>query len=336
MRIVTALLFLLLSCQSSIALEQSSTAIQSKLAKNSLLLDIDNVNEQFLIAVGERGHIIRSIDGIHWQQVDAPSNTTLTSVFFVNELMGWAVGHDATILHSQDGGLSWQVQQSIPQLERPLLDVVFKDQLNGIAVGAYGMFFRTNDGGKHWQQEFHLSLLLPEDYEYLQELKNEDEQAFLDERGSLLPHFNRIFLDGRTVYLAGELGLLAKSNDLGKSWQRLAEIYQGSFFDIARTQQGNLLAVGLRGHIFRSLTNGSPWKHSEVATTALLNNIVLAGEKQLFILGNNGVLLESKDDGQAFITHLQPDGKGLLSGVVFKNKLIIASEVGIKSLKVVD
>jgi len=336
MRNITALLFILLFCQNSIAFEQPNVAMHSSLAKASLLLDIDNINDSFLVAVGERGHIIRSHDGVNWQQVDVPSNTTLTSVFFINELLGWAVGHDATILHSQDGGLSWQIQQSLPELERPLLDVAFKDELHGIAVGAYGIFFRTNNGGKSWQQEFHLSLLLKEDFDYLQELKSEDEQAYLDERGSLLPHFNHVFLDGRTVYLSGELGLLAKSNDLGKTWQRLAQIYQGSFYDIARTQLGNLLAVGLRGNIYRSLTNGTPWKRSIVSTTALLNSIVLAGEKQLFILGNNGTLLESKDDGQTFITHLQQDGKALLSGVAFRNLLVIASEVGIKSLKVVD
>jgi len=318
------------------AFEQNNSAIQSVLVKESLLLDIANIDDNFLIAVGERGHILRSSDGTNWQQVSAPTNTTLTSVFFINELLGWAVGHDATILHSNDGGMSWKIQQSLPTFERPLLDVSFIDELHGIAVGAYGMFFRTQDGGKNWQQEFHISLLLAEDLEYLEELKKEDEQAYLDERGNLLPHFNRILFDGSVAYLAGELGLLAKSNDLGKTWQRLDQIYQGSFYDIAKTQLGALVAVGLRGNIFRSSLNSTSWQQSPISTTALLNSIILTGDNHLFVLGNNGLLLESKDDGKTFVKHQQDDGKALLSGVIFKNRLIIASEVGIKSLKVVD
>jgi len=318
-----------------LANEPASNAIKSSLVTKSLLLDITNVSEQFLVAVGERGHIIRSVDGENWQQMDVPSTITLTSVTFVNEKLGWAVGHSALILHTKDGGNTWQQQQYLPQLEKPILDIVFKNEKEGIAIGAYGLFFRTSDGGESWKQEFHLSLLSQEDLEYLAELKSEDEQAYLDERGSILPHFNRIFIDGRTMYLVGEVGLIAKSNDFGESWQRFDDIYQGSFFDFARTLRGNLLAVGLRGNAYRSVSNGTPWQKSTTSTTALLNSIVLTASEQLFILGNNGVLLESRDDGHTFTLRNQPDGKALLSGVVFHNKLIVASEVGIKVLQVI-
>lgn len=314
----------------------SKPAIKSDLAVKSMLFDIDNVNEEFVIAVGERGHILRSSDAKTWQQVNVPSQTTLTAVTFVNSLLGWAVGHDATILNTTDGGMTWHIQQFLPQTQKPLLDVAFKDENEGVALGAYGSFYRTLDGGKNWQQEFHTSLLNQQDKDYLEELRQEDEQAYLEERASILPHFNRIFVDGRTTFLVGEVGLIAKSNDFGRTWQRFDEIYQGSFFDITRTQQGNLVAVGLRGNIFHSLTNGASWLKSETDITTLLNSVVLAGESQVFVLGNSGVLLESRDDGQTFTKHIQEDGKALLAGVTFNGQLIVASEVGIKVLQVVN
>lgn len=320
----------------SLAADSSSTAylpsVKAPLASQSLLLDITSIGQNKLVAVGERGHIIISTDGVNWQQANVPVQTTLTNVFFYNEQLGWAVGHDSTILHSQDGGLTWQVQLYKPTLEKPLLDIVFKTPLEGVAIGAYGLLFRTLDGGKTWVSEFHSEFLLPDDVEYLAELKQEDEEAYLDEASSILPHFNRLIIDGRTLYMVGEIGLIAKSNDFGRDWQLFDEIYQGSFFDMARTMKGNLLVVGLRGHVFRSLKNGTPWQQRQTNTTALINDIVLTNDDRIFLLANNGTLLESNDDGQSYRLRNQKDGKSLIAGVWFNNQLIVVSDVGVKTI----
>ena len=119
------------------------SARAAPLASQSLLLDITKINPSTLVAVGERGHILLSSDGQQWQQASVPVQSTLTAVYFVDETHGWAVGHDATILATIDGGLSWQIQQYLPKVEKPLLDVLFSDKDNGIAIGAYGLFYRT-------------------------------------------------------------------------------------------------------------------------------------------------------------------------------------------------
>jgi len=215
-----------------------------------------------------------------------------------------------------------------------LLDVLFKDVNNGIAIGAYGMFYRTDNGGKTWTEEFHEEFLPLEDIEYLNELKMEDEESYLDERASILPHFNRIVQDGRTMYLAGEMGLIAKSNDFGVTWEPYQNIYQGSFFDMERTQSGNLIVAGLRGNIFRSLRNGTPWSHVQTKTTALLSDIVLTDDDRVLVVGNNGVLLISDDDGLTFRLRPEHDGKAMIAGTWYKNALYAASEVGIKKITI--
>lgn len=313
---------------------QPLSAIQAPLASKSLLLDIVQASPTKLVAVGERGHILLSSNATQWQQAQVPVQSTLTAVYFVDETHGWAVGHDATILASVDGGATWQIQQHLPQVEKPLLDVLFTDKNNGVAIGAYGLFYRTTDGGKQWTIEYHNEFLYPEDQEYLAELKLQDEEAYLDEQSSILPHFNRIVADGRTLYIVGEIGLIAKSNDFGVTWSKFDEIYPGSFYDIKRTQLGNLLVVGLRGNIFRSLKNGTPWQASEGEVTALLSSIVLSNDERIFVLGNNGVLLESQDDGVTFVEHPQKDGKALINGVWFNNKIIAVSDIGIKTINV--
>ncbi|WP_448564248.1 WD40/YVTN/BNR-like repeat-containing protein [Thalassotalea ganghwensis] len=331
---ILSLIFAVIFASLSVCEINNHPAIMSKLAQKSLMLDIENVGDQFLIAVGERGHILRSDNGKDWQQMTSPTQTALTSVNFVSYSEGWAVGHDATILYTNDSGFTWQVQYINPKLETPFLNVMFKDNQNGVAVGSYGMFIRTQDGGKSWNREYHTSLLSQEDKDYLEELKRDDEAAYLDERARILPHFNKVYQDGRTTYLAGELGLLAKSNDFGRTWQKFDAFYHGSLYDIQRSPKGNLLAVGLRGNVFRSTNNGDEWQQIEVSTTALLNDVVVYDEQTTLILGNNGVLLKSDDDGNRFVIDEQADGKALIAGTFFKNQLVVASEVGIKIIQV--
>jgi photosystem II stability/assembly factor-like uncharacterized protein len=305
-------------------------SVEARLASKSLLLDISKVGVDKLVAVGEHGHILLSSDAVNWQQAKVPLQTTLTSVFFINSELGWAVGHDATILNTVDGGLTWQIQQYKPELEKPLLDILFTSATEGVAIGAYGLLFRTQDAGKTWESEFHSEFLLPEDAEYLADLKLEDEEAYLDEASSILPHFNRLVLDDRTLFMVGEIGLIAKSNNFGQDWEPFDEIYHGSFFDIAKTKQGNLLVVGLRGNVFRNIENGTTWQQSLTNTTALVNDIVLSDDERIFLLGNNGTLLESVDDGQTYRLKTQKDGKALIAGVWFNGQLIAVSDVGVK------
>ncbi len=307
-------------------------SVEARLASKSLLLDITKVNSNKLVVVGEHGHILLSSDAVNWQQAKVPLQTTLTSVFFINSDLGWAVGHDATILNTVDGGSTWQIQQYKPELEKPLFDIVFKTPSEGIAIGAYGLVFRTQDGGASWHNEFHTEFLLPEDAEYLAEIKAEDEEAYLDEASSILPHFNRLILDNQTLYMVGEIGLVAQSDNFGVDWVPFDDIYQGSFFDISKTAQGGFLVVGLRGHVFKSADNGMTWQAIQTNTTSLINDIVLSEDGRIFLLANNGTLLESNDKGKSYQLRTQKDGKSLIAGVWFNGKLIVVSDVGVKQI----
>lgn len=328
MSIRKKILLLLVFAPGVVVGQVAEHAFIAPLASQSLLLDIVERNGKF-IAVGERGHILLSQDGDNWQQVAVPTLATLTAVDF-NLSSGWAVGHDATILHSEDSGSTWQIQYQNPELEKPLLDVLFFDQLHGIAVGAYGLFLRTQDGGKNWQRETHPELLNPDDVEYMQELKQEDEAFYMQELQSILPNLNRVSFDGTTLYLAGEAGLLAQSRDFGASWQRMDIDYIGSFFDIQMTASGRLLAAGLRGNLFEY--QQGEWRVVDSNTTFTFNSIVSLSADTTLILGNNGAMLtlagEQSDFKQA------DDGKALINGVVRDGYIIAVSEVGSKKWSV--
>ena len=255
------------------------------LAAHSLLLDTTVAGDR-VIAVGERGHILLSMDqGRSWRQVMAPTRAMLTAVHFYDDKRGWAVGHDATILATQDGGDSWQIQYSAAEQQRPLLDIWFRDAKQGYAIGAYGLFLTTVDGGANWQQgrvsqdDFHLNQLIQ--------------------------------LAGGDLFIVAEAGHLYRSQDQGKTWQALATPYNGSFYGALALAPQQLLVFGMRGHCFRSQDNGASWQEITTASDAMLT-AGLQVQEGIIVVGMGGTVLVSRDGANRFQSRTLPDRKGIL------------------------
>ncbi|MCL1137146.1 WD40/YVTN/BNR-like repeat-containing protein [Shewanella pneumatophori] len=279
------------------------------LAANSLILDIAK-NQQTLVAVGERGHAF--VFDKTWQQVNTPTEVLLTKAFFVSPLKGWAVGHDATILHTQDGGHSWQLQMQSAEIEKPFLDVLFFNEQEGVAVGAYGLFYRTLDGGNTWSSEYHQELLFEEDVAYLEELKAEDEALYLSERSTLLPHFNRIIpATNNTLLMVGELGLVATSVDKGLTWLKQDFIYEGSLFN-ASIVDDTAFVMGLRGNVFISDLQLVNWTKVNLPVDSTINAGLRLGEGTLRVVGNAGVIIDITTAGESQLVE-QRQGENLVA-----------------------
>ncbi len=323
------LLFLVLASGSLQAGELDSPAILRPLAAKSLILDLVNPGPR-IVAVGWRGHVLISEDKAKsWRQLEIPTRRMLTKVYFKDKLRGWAVGHGAVILGTEDGGKSWRLLSSAPEEERPLFDIIVNNNY-GFAIGAYAKFMTTEDGGKTWQSgEFVRQGQGSED-----SLKNsaDDEEA--------LPfdfHLNGI---GRSAdgifYIAAEAGNIFRSDDAGHTWQELPSPYNGSFFGVLPLADDTLLVYGLRGHIYRSENGGQSWVQIKTATTVLLTDATKLSNGDIVITGMGGAVLVSTDSGLNFTLH-QPDRVSLTSIVeIADNNLVLAGERGFKHYKFSD
>lgn len=273
-----------------------------------LLLDVARAGSR-LVAVGEHGAIITAQHLENgWQRASSATETTLTAVHFADDLQGWAVGHDATIVHSSDGGLSWQRQHVDTQAQGPLLDVWFKDSQQGFAVGAYGAFLQTRDGGRTWRQR----------------------RITADDR-----HFNAIAggTDAR-LYLAGEGGLLYASDDLGEHWRVVAVPYTGSFFGLLRLPGNGLLVFGMRGKIFRSPDGGASWQAARSEQAAILMAGAVAADGVIWLAGLGGTLLLSRDQGVSFAPLRQPGGKSISALLPLSPaQVLLVGDGGVRSTK---
>ncbi len=286
---------------------EAESSIPARLATRSLLLDAVERGDLW-VAVGERGHILVSHDrGASWTQSSVPTRVSLTGVWMHDARLGWAVGHDETILRTRDGGASWELVHAAPEAERPLLDVWFRDAENGIAVGAYGTLLATRDGGTTWNAR----PVSAEDF-----------------------HLNQIAAaaDG-TLYIAGEAGHLYRSDDHGETWQTLPAPYEGSFFGVLPLSDGALLAFGLRGKLFRSEDHGATWAPVASGTEATLLAGLELGGGRVLVVGLAGALLRSDDGGRSFRATPLADRKANVALLGAGGHVVLFGEGGARPLE---
>lgn len=305
-------------------------AMMSAKAAKALLTDIC-VTGNKIAAVGERGHILTSTDnGLSWKQGKVPVQVLLTGVYFVSEQEGWAIGHEAVILHTGDGGETWEVQYAnpykeftdeqmdslseeefneLPRYGSPLLDLWFKDAKEGFVVGAYGMLLHTANGGANWE-------------DWSSRLNNLDNW-----------HLNAIgSVDGKTLYIGGEKGQMYRSLDAGATWTSLTSPYEGSFFGmLTGPAPEQLLVFGLQGNMFHSSDAGDSWQEITSPTENSLMAGVALDAQNTILVGNSGTILISKDGGKSFILQTTKDRQAIVGiGRAPNGKLLMVGQGGVK------
>jgi photosystem II stability/assembly factor-like uncharacterized protein len=88
--------------------------------------------------------------GLSWNLQMLPQGSKiLHSLELIDGNKLWAVGRNGTIIHSSNGGNSWEMQ--ISGVDTTLYDIDFADSLRGLIAGD-GVVLYTRDGGNTWLQ----------------------------------------------------------------------------------------------------------------------------------------------------------------------------------------
>ena len=187
-----------------------------------------------IFGVGVHGIIIFSDDeGDTWTQAsEVPFTKTLTDISCPSQNICWATGHDSTILHSFDGGETWQIQYQDIDFDAPLLSIHMYDDYEGVALGAFALSLRTANGGISW------------DYLFI------DDDEFQ-------PHLNYTYGDNQgwrksaqdEGYAVGELGKYYVTDDRGLNWLAIETGYYGSYWSGIKVDEGQSLLLGMSGNI---------------------------------------------------------------------------------------
>jgi len=312
-----------------------------------LLTDAARIGNR-VVAVGDRGYIVYSdSNGESWRRAKTPPDTPLlTAVFFLDTKTGWAVGHDSMILTSNDQGESWTKAFAAAEEQKPLMDVTFVDANTGFAVGAYGAFYATTDGGKTWASRKLLdpskaatktaaAAPVPKKDKYESVGSAQAADADTGKGGDDDKHINAIInLGDKKLFVAGEAGMLAKSDDGGNTWTKVASPYKGSFFGAIQAQNGAIVVYGLRGKIFHSTdAQLANWKPVENKSVASLMGSTRLPDGAIVLAGLSGTALISRNNGESFSPLATGFTKALAAPLLgAPGALLLIGEAGIREV----
>ncbi len=215
--------------------------------------------------------MLKTIDGgVTWQTLSAPATLNISSIDFVSETHGIAVG-DGSIFRTTDGGNTWtsQYYNYVTMFE----DVKFVDSLHGYAVGGnwfdevpYGNIMKTNDGGITW-----INTIVPN---YLKSVS--------------FPFQN-------IGYVAGANTIMKTVNG-GYDWTEV----EGSNINGANSLYFINADTGFavnNGHVRKTTDGGLNWTNQWSKTGNTIQVIKFINENTGFIAGSGCILLKTTDGG---------------------------------------
>ncbi|MGL3709562.1 YCF48-related protein [Leptospirillum ferriphilum] len=157
-------------------------------------------------AGGFAGTLLHTTDGgATWNKVSTETAQWIMNIYFLksNPQNGWAVGQDGLVLVTRDGGATWTKKNN--SIAKDLYGVYFRDANNGWAVGTHGVIQFTANGGDTWTIQNGLG--------------RGPLGRGVEGRERELNDLHAIsFIDDKTGYAVGVLGLVMKTVDGGNHW----------------------------------------------------------------------------------------------------------------------
>jgi photosystem II stability/assembly factor-like uncharacterized protein len=322
----------------------ATPARASNLAQQRAITSLARVGEHDLVAVGQRGHVLRSNDGGKtWTQAKVPLSSDLTAVQFVDANTGYAVGHDGVVLKSVDGGAAWtklldgrsanmlaledmrrivdagggdEDRRLLDEAKRnvelgpdkPFLDLWFTNANEGFVVGAYNLILHTVDGGRTW------------------------DSWYARTQNPKLLNLYAIRPAGGSLYIAGEGGLLLKLDAQAQRFKALPSPYEGSFFGLVGTRAG-VLAFGMRANAFLSCDEGRTWRPVRTGLAASITAGDALADGRVALVDQAGNIALSRDAGESFSRVGAPPPMPLSAVAFAREGLVLAGVRGLRALE---
>ncbi len=243
-------------------------------------------------------------------------NNALYSITFVAPDSGWTCGNNGRILFTPDGGRTWHVQRR--KLTESFNDIDFINAQIGYAVGFdwkiwQGIVLNTTDGGQNWQTVLRMNHWIP----------------------------NAVcVLSNRVCQVVGENGLIFRSNNGGKEWQKIAADKTNDLCLETIYQVDNRIGwVGgsqtdehgkERGVLYQTTDRGTHWRKVDFKRVSWLQSITFINPHTGFVVGwydddtaqkTIAVILKTSDGGKHWTRKKTARIGGRLYAVDFSDSL---------------
>ncbi len=293
----------------------------------------------FLLVIGST-----SFSQGSWHSVDLPISNNLNSLFFTDSLTGWSVGDSGVIIYTNDGGISWEIQQS--NTTNDIVNVFFLNNNIGWAsshnysVSPYGtVLLRTIDGGQNWitnnyeEENIFISTIF-----YLDSMRGwmggtphalvstidggiTWNNAVIDTSTlAFFPVLNINFYNEQYGYASGGIfdiaGVIWRTNNGGERWYAIntddapADEIHGlyTFDSINVIGSGGDPDFGYGVGMIRTLDGGDSWNYDEIGVQGIAYDIDFVSSFEGWApLGPEAKFVYSVDTGQSWNTIDTPE-----------------------------
>jgi photosystem II stability/assembly factor-like uncharacterized protein len=211
-----------------------------------------------------------------WDVQPTGVNDDLTTVYFVNENLGFAAGKNNTIIRTTDGGKTWkrllERREGGPEYDQ----LIFINEKEGW-LREHDALLHTTDSGDTWQAAAKLSRQM--DYGY--------------GAGSAVGS-SWFQLDPEHTGVG-----LYRTDDGGKIWQKAGEVPENSYQDLFFFDAKHGWVVGryLKKSIAYTTDGGATWTGITQEVSETTNKIRFASPTTGWAFGKNGSFVLASSDG---------------------------------------
>ena len=248
-----------------------------------------------------------------WFKLPVNISSSLNSVHFENENLGWAVGNDGNIMKTTDGGYNWVNQNS--GTYDYFTEVEFVNNNTGWVIGLDGTILKTSNGGSIWtsQQGTIISSL--------------ESESFIDaNNGWILSYYGKIFhttnggtdwslqfqlpdgyyysikfINNLKGWVSGNLtpwneSVIYKTIDGGQSWQNsYLNLYTAGVLDLYFVNENYGCGVGIHGVNMLTVNGGTSWSVLTQGFNNWLYSVHSISEFHSWAVGDEGTILNTTD-----------------------------------------
>lgn len=236
---------------------------------------------------------------------------TLYGVFAsADGLEGWLGGTGGTVLHTENGGSTWEAQPFGVTTECWDVNMAAPDTL--WAVGDAGMIRRSVNGGGSWSAQTSGT----SNYLHRTWFLNASEGWVVGDLGTIRRTTNgganwtaqvsgtsqRLYCvqfigNADTGWVCGRNGTIRRTVNRGASWAAQTSGTTERLYDLCFTDRNNGWAVGWNGKIVHTSNGGANWAAQTAGTAAYLYAVDFVTPTEGWIAGWNGTILHTVDGG---------------------------------------
>lgn len=253
----------------------------------------------------------------HWTKQNSGMGTRLNAVHFVSEDEGWVVGDDFALLHTSDGGATWEKRSfgrlSFP-VSGPLLSVYFPSKTEGWVTGTG--IFHTADRGETWELvrgsasrgAVYDAFFVDSAHGWMGSgsgmlYRIRRSQGTWVFSGTWSPNLHDVFFLGAQVgWTVGTTydndGRILHTTDGGDTWSlQKSDVPLWGVWFVSLTEGW---IVGDNGTILHTTDGGESWREQNSRTREHLRAIQFTDPLEGWIMGDRGSILHTTDGGRTW------------------------------------